>query len=205
MTIEDSGRIDAATAPARGQARNASGQRRRQGRSQPARPGQEYVAYAARPHHCRARSAAAKCSTCCRPCPPVMTAQSPPSTPTPRATAMGRLEMMMLLSGVQIPHARDASGKLPLGTQHHRPILLRLSDGSRKVMRISEISGMEGEMVMMQDLFEFRRTGIGPRRCLARLSPPEFAQPTHSGWRRRATNSTAKFSARLSGNYLWTF
>jgi len=38
----------------------------------------------------------------------------------------------------------------------------RLSDGSRKVMRISEISGMEGEMVMMQDLFEFRRTSIGP-------------------------------------------
>jgi pilus assembly protein CpaF len=29
-------------------------------------------------------------------------------------------------------------------------------------MRISEISGMEGEMVMMQDLFEFKRTGVGP-------------------------------------------
>jgi len=29
-------------------------------------------------------------------------------------------------------------------------------------MRSSEISGMEGEMVMMQDLFEFKRTGIGP-------------------------------------------
>jgi pilus assembly protein CpaF len=29
-------------------------------------------------------------------------------------------------------------------------------------MRVSEISGMEGEMVMMQDLFEFKRTGIGP-------------------------------------------
>ena len=34
----------------------------------------------------------------------------------------------------------------------------RLSDGSRKVMKISEISGMEGEMIMMQDLFEFVRT-----------------------------------------------
>src|SRR6202035_3413232 len=33
----------------------------------------------------------------------------------------------------------------------------RLSDGSRKVMKISEISGMEGEMIMMQDLFEFVR------------------------------------------------
>jgi pilus assembly protein CpaF len=34
----------------------------------------------------------------------------------------------------------------------------RLSDGSRKVMKISELSGMEGEMIMMQDLFEFVRT-----------------------------------------------
>jgi pilus assembly protein CpaF len=33
----------------------------------------------------------------------------------------------------------------------------RLSDGSRKVLKISEISGMEGEMIMMQDLFEFVR------------------------------------------------
>jgi len=38
----------------------------------------------------------------------------------------------------------------------------RLSDGTRKVMRISEIRGMEGDMVMMQDLFEFKRTGVGP-------------------------------------------
>jgi pilus assembly protein CpaF len=38
----------------------------------------------------------------------------------------------------------------------------RLSDGTRKVMRISEISGMEGDIVMMQDLFEFIRTETLP-------------------------------------------
>jgi pilus assembly protein CpaF len=38
----------------------------------------------------------------------------------------------------------------------------RLSDGSRKLMKISEISGMEGEMIMMQDLYEFNRTDIRP-------------------------------------------
>ena len=44
----------------------------------------------------------------------------------------------------------------------------RLSDGSRKMMRISEISGMEGEIIMMQDLFEFNRTGVGRMaRCRA--------------------------------------
>ena len=46
------GRIDAAAA-ARGQARNAAGQCRGQGRSQPARPGQEQAADAARPHNRR--------------------------------------------------------------------------------------------------------------------------------------------------------
>jgi pilus assembly protein CpaF len=37
----------------------------------------------------------------------------------------------------------------------------RLSDGTRKVMRISELSGMEGDTVMMQDLFEFVRGETG--------------------------------------------
>jgi pilus assembly protein CpaF len=37
----------------------------------------------------------------------------------------------------------------------------RLSDGTRKVLKISEITGMEGEMIMMQDLFEFKRAGLG--------------------------------------------
>jgi pilus assembly protein CpaF len=73
---------------------------------------------------------------------------------------MGRLEMMMLLSGVQIPQrAMRQQIASALNIIVH---VSRLSDGSRKILRISEISGMEGEMVMMQDLFEFKRTGIGP-------------------------------------------
>jgi len=78
---------------------------------------------------------------------------------TPR-DSMGRLEMMMLLSGVQIPQrAMRQQIASALNIIVH---VSRLSDGTRKIMRISEISGMEGEMVMMQDLFEFKRTGIGP-------------------------------------------
>ncbi len=78
---------------------------------------------------------------------------------TPR-DSMGRLEMMMLLSGVSIPQrAMRQQIASALNIIVH---VSRLSDGSRKVMRISEISGMEGEMVMMQDLFEFKRTGVGP-------------------------------------------
>ena len=77
---------------------------------------------------------------------------------TPR-DSMGRLEMMMLLSGVSIPQrAMRQQVASALNIIVH---VSRLSDGTRKIMRISEISGMEGEMVMMQDLFEFKRTGIG--------------------------------------------
>ncbi|HVA77956.1 MAG TPA: TadA family conjugal transfer-associated ATPase [Candidatus Binataceae bacterium] len=77
---------------------------------------------------------------------------------TPR-DAMGRLEMMMLLSGISIPQrAMRQQIASALNMILH---VSRLSDGTRKVMKISEISGMEGEMVMMQDLFEFKRTGVG--------------------------------------------
>ena len=72
---------------------------------------------------------------------------------------LGRLEMMMLLSGVSIPQrAMRQQVASALNMIVH---VSRLSDGTRKVMRISEITGMEGEMIMMQDLFEFKRAGVG--------------------------------------------
>ncbi len=37
--------------------------------------------------------------------------------------------------------------------------LNRMSDGSRRVMSVSEITGMEGDIITMQDIFVFRRTG----------------------------------------------
>jgi pilus assembly protein CpaF len=38
----------------------------------------------------------------------------------------------------------------------------RMSDGSRKVVSISEITGMEENIVSMQDIFTFSRKGVGP-------------------------------------------
>ncbi len=68
---------------------------------------------------------------------------------------LGRLEMMMLLSGASIPQrAMRQQIASALNVIVH---VSRLSDGSRKVLKISEISGMEGDMIMMQDLFEFVR------------------------------------------------
>jgi pilus assembly protein CpaF len=38
--------------------------------------------------------------------------------------------------------------------------ITRLSDGTRKVTAISEITGMEGEIITLQDIFVFERTGL---------------------------------------------
>jgi len=65
---------------------------------------------------------------------------------TPR-DALQRLEMMMLLSGASIPQsAMRQQIASALNIVVH---VSRLSDGSRKCMKISELTGMEGDMVMM--------------------------------------------------------
>jgi pilus assembly protein CpaF len=38
----------------------------------------------------------------------------------------------------------------------------RMSDGGRRVTQISEITGMEGDVITMQDIFMFERTGLSP-------------------------------------------
>src|SRR5687768_6088897 len=63
--------------------------------------------------------------------------------------ALGRLEQMVTMIGIDFPlramRAQIASG-IQLVVQ-----LIRLSDGTRRVMSISEITGMEGDIVTMQD------------------------------------------------------
>ncbi|MBP2676273.1 MAG: type secretion system protein, partial [Deltaproteobacteria bacterium] len=38
----------------------------------------------------------------------------------------------------------------------------RLSDGARKIVKVSEVTGMEGEVVVMQDIFVFEKQGLDP-------------------------------------------
>jgi pilus assembly protein CpaF len=71
--------------------------------------------------------------------------------------SLNRLEMMMLLWGQAMPErAMRQQIASALNIIVH---VTRLNDGSRKLIKISEISGMEGEVVMMQDLWQFVRTG----------------------------------------------
>lgn len=77
---------------------------------------------------------------------------------TPR-DAMIRLEQMISMTGIDLPvHAirGQIASALDIVVQ-----LSRLSDGRRRVIAISEISGMEGNTVTMQDIFVYLRRGIG--------------------------------------------
>ena len=71
--------------------------------------------------------------------------------------ALSRIEQMVTMIGIDLPlsaiRSQIASG-LNFVIQ-----LNRLSDGNRKVMSISEITGMESDTITMQDLFVFKRTG----------------------------------------------
>ena len=44
--------------------------------------------------------------------------------------------------------------------QAGRKHLERLRDGTRKVLKVTEVVGMQGDVVMLQDIFEFRQTGV---------------------------------------------
>jgi pilus assembly protein CpaF len=56
----------------------------------------------------------------------------------------------------------------------------RLRDGTRKVVQVSEVQGMEGESIVMQDLFQFEQTGIVNGRVVGQLKStglrPKFAE-----------------------------
>ena len=75
--------------------------------------------------------------------------------------ALARLETMVAMANLNIPETatrRQIASALDLIVQ-----VSRMSDGTRKVVNISEITGMEGQVVTMQDIFEFKRTGIGDK------------------------------------------
>jgi len=104
---------------------------------------------------------------------------------TPR-DAVGRLEVMVGMSnanmGVRSIRQQVASA-VDLFVQ-----VSRFSDGSRKVTHITEVTGMEGELVTLQDLFVFEKKGI-----------------TEKGQVRgcfRATGIRPKFSERLAASGL---
>ena len=72
--------------------------------------------------------------------------------------AISRLENMVSMAGFNLPHKASRQqivSAITVIVQGNR-----LTDGQRKITSIQEITGMEGEIVTMQEIFAFRQTGI---------------------------------------------
>ena len=89
---------------------------------------------------------------------------------------ISRLETMVLMSGMELP-SRAIREQIASAVD----IIIhesRLSDGSRKVVAISEVTGLEGSQIVMQDIFSFRQTGVGHNGKIAGEFGPTGAMPT---------------------------
>ena len=78
---------------------------------------------------------------------------------TPR-DALTRLESMVAMSNLNLPEKsvrQQTASAISIVVQ-----VSRMSDGSRKVVNISEITGMEENVISMQEIFTFTRKGVGP-------------------------------------------
>jgi pilus assembly protein CpaF len=73
--------------------------------------------------------------------------------------ALSRVEQMIGMSGIDIP-ARSARAQISSAI-HVVVQIARLSDGRRKLVSLSELSGMEGDVITMQEIFRYRQTGVG--------------------------------------------
>lgn len=81
--------------------------------------------------------------------------------------ALSRLENMILMAGMELPHRairEQIAEAIDMVIQ-----LSRMRDGSRKVIAITEIQGMEGETITRSDLFKYEQTGFEEKRIIGAL------------------------------------
>ncbi len=83
--------------------------------------------------------------------------------------ALARLETMVLMAGMDLPHRairEQISSAIDCIVQQER-----MRDGSRRVVAICEVQGMEGDVITMSDIFNFEKTGIENGKIIGRLTP----------------------------------
>src|SRR6202049_4782428 len=72
--------------------------------------------------------------------------------------ALARLESMVSMANLNLP---ERAMRAQIASAIHAVVqIARLSDGTRKVISVSEVHGMDGEIISLQDIFVFDRTGI---------------------------------------------
>ncbi|HBB89781.1 MAG TPA: pilus assembly protein CpaF [Blastocatellia bacterium] len=97
---------------------------------------------------------------------------------TPR-DALTRLETMIQMTGMRLS---DRAMRQQIASAINLVVqVARLSDGTRRVTSISEITGMEGETITMQEIFQYERTGVDTNgMVIGRFRPtgirPRFAE-----------------------------
>jgi pilus assembly protein CpaF len=91
---------------------------------------------------------------------------------------LSRLETMTLMAGVDLPLRairEQVSSAVDLIVHQSR-----LKDGSRRIVNITEVQGMEGDVIVMQDVFLFEQTGVVEGKIQGRLRPtgirPKFVE-----------------------------
>lgn len=89
---------------------------------------------------------------------------------------ISRLETMVLMSGMDLP-SRAIREQIASAVD----IIIhesRMSDGSRKVTAITEVTGLEGNQIVMQDIFAFKQTGVDSDGKIVGFMKPTGAIPT---------------------------
>ena len=96
---------------------------------------------------------------------------------TPRDT-LSRLETMCLMAGIDLPVRairEQIAAAVDVIVQQSR-----LKDGSRRITAVTEVQGMEGDVIVMQDIFVFEQTGIENGKIVGRMKPtgirPKFIE-----------------------------
>jgi len=87
---------------------------------------------------------------------------------SPRDT-LSRLEVMCLMAGMDLPVRairEQVASALDLVVHEER-----LRDGTRKIVKITEIQGMEGDIITMSDIFEFEQVGLEAGKVIGRIRP----------------------------------
>jgi pilus assembly protein CpaF len=96
---------------------------------------------------------------------------------SPRDT-LSRLETMVLMAGMELP-VRAIREQIAAAVDLivHQS---RLRDGSRKITQITEVQGMEGDVIVLQDVFIFETTGIKDGKVIGEFKPtgvrPKFVE-----------------------------
>jgi pilus assembly protein CpaF len=93
---------------------------------------------------------------------------------TPR-DMISRLETMVMMSGMELPVKairEQIASAVDLIVQ-----VARLKDGTRRITQVTEVQGMEGDVVVLQDIFMFKQTGISPEGKVQGAMAPTGIRP----------------------------